>query len=93
MSLSSDKIIEFLEAQLKLSTRDIFPDSWEDVLLFSTGILDSFHLMDLIVFIERESGKKIHPRNISLANFDSVQKIIVFLSEHDAPFANKEVLS
>lgn len=48
--------------------------------LFSSGILDSFNLVDLVNFIENEAEIRINPFDMSLENLDSIDKIIEFVN-------------
>ena len=46
--------------------------------LFSGGLIDSLSVMDLVCFVEREIGHAVPPTEISLENFDSVNRIVRF---------------
>lgn len=48
--------------------------------LFSTGLLDSFNLIDLVTHIEAAAGIKITPGEISLENLDSIERVQAFVS-------------
>ena len=48
-------------------------------LLFSSGILDSFNLVSLMSYIEREAGFRINPTEVSLDNFDSIDRILRYV--------------
>ncbi len=50
----------------------------DDAPLFSSGIIDSLDLLDLVVLVESELNTKVTPGQLSLANFDSINKIIGF---------------
>lgn len=50
----------------------------DDAPLFSSGIIDSLDLLDLVVLVESELNTKVTPGQLSLANFDSINKIISF---------------
>lgn len=50
----------------------------DDAALFSAGIIDSMDLLDLVVLVENEFNTKITPGQLTLDNFDSIEKIIVF---------------
>jgi len=52
-----------------------------DTLLFSTGVLDSFSLVDLIAYVEKEEGITINPTEVILDNFDSVDRIVRFVEK------------
>lgn len=47
--------------------------------LFSSGMLDSFSLVDIVSFVEDRTGLKVKPGEIQLANFDSVARITDFV--------------
>lgn len=46
-----------------------------DTPLFSSGALDSFNMIELIVFVEQQNNIKIKPMDVNLDNLDSVRKI------------------
>ena len=47
--------------------------------LLSSGVIDSLNLLQLISFVEKESGIKIRPRDMALKHFDSITRILAFL--------------
>jgi acyl carrier protein len=46
--------------------------------LFTSGIIDSLGVMDLVSFVEGEIGCAIPPAEITLDNFNSVNRIVRF---------------
>ncbi len=72
--VSEDAIFEFLETDLGLEVDGL--DSADP--LFSTGAVDSFALVSLILFLEREGGFRINPADVNLDNLDSVEKMLAF---------------
>ena len=46
--------------------------------LFSGGLIDSLSVMDLVGFVERETGRAIPLADITLDNFDSIARIVVY---------------
>ncbi len=48
--------------------------------LFSSGLLDSFDLAELLAFVEAFASRRIRPSDVSLENFDSVERILLFAS-------------
>lgn len=77
MKVTGEKIRDYVVEVLNVPSNEITPDA----LLFSTGILDSIMLMELISFIEKEGGGKIPARAISLSNFDSINRMIAYLNK------------
>jgi acyl carrier protein len=51
----------------------------DDDLLFSSGIVDSVSLIDLVEFVEREAGFKVSPAELTLEAWDSISQIIAFV--------------
>ena len=51
----------------------------ENTPLFSSNLLDSFSMVDLIMFIEKEGGVRLDPADVSLDNLDSIGRILKFV--------------
>jgi acyl carrier protein len=54
----------------------------DDTPLFSTGLLDSFHLLDVIVFIESHLGRRLSPLEVHLDHIDTPRRILAYLAKH-----------
>jgi acyl carrier protein len=52
----------------------------EDTPLFSSGILDSMNLLDLVRFVESFYGIRIGPADMSLRNLDSIAQIKAYVA-------------
>ncbi len=52
--------------------------------LFSSGIIDSFSLVTLMTFIENSGEVSILPSDVTLENFDSIDRITQFISTKQA---------
>ena len=52
--------------------------------LFSSGLLDSFHLVELVEALEAEFAIRIRPSDFSMRNFDSIDSIVAFLNRKRA---------
>ena len=74
MSLDRDSLLKYLETSAGVPVADIE----DETLLFSNGILDSFSMMDLIMFIENEGGFRIQPDEVTFENLDSIERILRF---------------
>ena len=80
MPVSVDSLTQFIVDSFGASH-----DEFEaDTRLFSSGILDSFNLVELISYIESESGISIRPTEVTLENLDSIQRILSFIREKRA---------
>jgi len=51
----------------------------DDTKLFSSGLIDSLSVVDLVCFVEREIGKRVPAVDITLKNFDSIARIVTFV--------------
>ncbi len=50
-----------------------------DSTLFSSGLLDSVAMLDLIVYVEATAGIEIRPEDVTLDNFDTPDRIVRFV--------------
>ena len=53
-------------------------------LLFSGGVIDSHMLLSLITYIEGQTGLSISTGNLSLENFDSIERMLAFINANRA---------
>lgn len=74
--LDSGAIREIICKQFQLSPDEVL----DDTELFSSGLLDSFHLVELISVLEKASGRRIKPGEINLENLDTPERISRFLA-------------
>ncbi len=74
VALTDETLIRFLRDDLALDTSGIHADT----LLFSSGVIDSFALINLMTMIETEGGVRISPADVNLANFDSIERILKY---------------
>jgi acyl carrier protein len=51
----------------------------ESTPLFSSNLLDSFKMVDLILLIEKAYGFRIGAADLTLENFDSISRIEAFI--------------
>jgi acyl carrier protein len=77
MAFGKELLFTFMNDRLGLDVTDVD----EDTPLFSSGIIDSAGMADLIVFIESESNVKFEPDDISLDNLDSIGRILGFVGD------------
>jgi acyl carrier protein len=74
MALSRESLLDALRNELGVDTAPLNDDSP----LFSSGLIDSFSLVTLIVFIEKEAQIKVQPLDVNLENLDTVARILNF---------------
>lgn len=75
MALDRDSLRRYLHEKQGLELED-FDD---DTLLFSSGLIDSFSMVDLILFIEDTADLRVHPADVTLDHLDSVNRILAFV--------------
>ena len=72
---STDDIRRFLSATFSLPAAELK----DGTPLFSSGRLDSFHLIELLGGLESTYGVKVSPGEVSLENLDTPQRMAEFL--------------
>ena len=72
LPLTRDDILEHLKTEAGADTNGIDGET----LLFSSGMIDSFAMVSLIVFIERSCGIRIKPTEVTMDNLDSIERIL-----------------
>jgi acyl carrier protein len=77
MALTKTRLIEFLRDEAAVDI-DAIDDA---TLLFSSGLADSFMLMNVLAFVEQEENKRVSVGDVTLENFDSVDRIMTFASQ------------
>jgi acyl carrier protein len=55
----------------------------DDDLLFTSGLLDSVAMMNLITFLEEKTGADVRPADVTLDNFDSLTRIATYAATLD----------
>lgn len=76
MPVTYEGLVQFMEDELAVDPAEISPDT----LLFSEGIIDSFALVSLMTFLEQEGGFMVDPADVNLENFDSLDRILNYVS-------------
>jgi acyl carrier protein len=52
-----------------------------DEALISSGLIDSFHLVDLALYVEDRFGVRIDDSELSAATFDNLNELAVLIQE------------
>ena len=80
MTFRKELLLNFMSDRLGVDTVDVD----EDTPLFSSGMIDSVGMTELIGFVESESNVTFGPDDITLDNLDSIGRILGFLRNgHD----------
>ncbi len=78
--LTRKALLDYLEQH----SREDLADVKDDTELFSSGIIDSFAMVELLMFLEKFTGSKLGPEDIDLDNLDSVSRILKFVERRQA---------
>jgi acyl carrier protein len=80
MALTRDGLVGFLKKELGVNVSKINDQSP----LFSGGVIDSHMLLSLITYIEGQTALQISTGDLSLENFDSLERILAFIERKQA---------
>ena len=76
MGLTETAIRSWLIENIDITNEELKPETK----LFSSGLLDSFTLMDMVLFIEKSAGIKVKATELTLGNMDSVKNILTYVA-------------
>jgi acyl carrier protein len=76
MPVTYNNLVQFMEDELAVERDEIAPDT----LLFSRGVIDSFALVSLMTYLEQEGDFMVDPTDVNLDNFDSIERILSYVS-------------
>lgn len=74
MAVTRESLVAFFADTFGLEPEELS----DDAPIFSQGRLDSFNLVELVAFLERELKKKIGAMEVNLNNLDTLAKILAF---------------
>ena len=72
MTTFQSRLLEYVRRDL-LRRSDVAVD--EDTYLFDDGLIDSLKILQLIAFVEIETGQAIPDRDVVMSNFRTVRTI------------------
>lgn len=75
MPVNLELITTFMDQDLGIDTKDLTLDTP----LFSEGIIDSFSLVSLVIFVEETFALRVGALDVNLANFDSLDRIARYI--------------
>lgn len=74
MKLTREALLEYLQKNMGVDVSRLD----DDMPLFSSGLIDSFCLVEMVVFLEEKMGRRFQPEELSLPNVDTIGKILAF---------------
>ena len=76
MDLNGKLLLQYIEENLGVDASEID----EDTPLFSSGLIDSGGMADLIVYVETEGRLSFKPEDITLDHLDTIGRILSFVA-------------
>ena len=80
MALTKEKLIDHIADRFNVPAAELQGDA----LIFSSGLLDSFTMMEIIEYVEREAGIRVGVTDVHLDNLDSIDRIMNFVAKQTA---------
>ena len=74
MDLDASRIRADVRAYL-INEFGLAPSTSDDAALFSSGLLDSFNVFQLLAFCEQTYALRISPLDVGLESFDSIDNV------------------
>jgi acyl carrier protein len=74
MTMNSQDLIDYLRNELHLE-EPLDPGT----ALFSTGLLDSVAMLNVIGFVEERAGIEVPATDVTLENFDTPERIVTYV--------------
>ena len=73
--IDSDSLLAFLEEDLGVDIDGVEADTP----LFSSQLVDSFALVTLMMFLEKQTGIRIAPVDVNLDNMDTIARMLAYV--------------
>ncbi len=77
MELNRETVLKYLGKQTRADVSAV-TDKTE---LFSTGLIDSYVMVDLMFWLQRETGISIDPDDFIIDNIDTIERMLAFVGE------------
>ena len=77
MSIDKQTIVGFICDNYNISESDVDGDTD----LFSSGILDSFSMLDLVSYVEKTAGIRFGVLDLNLDNISTIEKILNYVAK------------
>ena len=76
MAVTHDALLSYLREKLRVDTTKIGPQTP----LVTSDLVDSFGLVELVLFIEKNCRIKMKASEVNLDNLDSIERILAFVA-------------
>lgn len=74
--IERDELLHFFRRTLRVDVGKLT----DDTPLFSSGVVDSFQLVEFIAFVEGRIGRRLGVDEVTLENFDTLGRVQRFIS-------------
>ncbi|MCC6192734.1 MAG: acyl carrier protein [Anaerolineales bacterium] len=81
MGTTNEQLREYIASQILKQPNRPIPD---DEALISSGLIDSFSLVDLAMFVEDQFGVRIDDSELNAATFDSLAQLAGLIEQRQA---------
>lgn len=78
MAVTREQLLKFLSTK---KTRTDLSKVDDETELFSSGLIDSFAMIDLMTWLEKQTGKRINPADVGFENLDTIGRILTFTTK------------
>ena len=76
--MDRDALIDHMQERMGLDPEGVD----DDTPLFSTGVLDSFSMVDLIFYSESHTGRRMSTGEVSLDNLDTLGGVLRYVAQN-----------
>jgi acyl carrier protein len=77
----SNTLAQYIAAKILQQPRRVIAP---DAPLISSGLIDSFHLVDLSLFVEEQYGVRIDDSELNKETFDSIEQLTAIIQERQS---------
>ena len=84
MAVTREELMKFLTKKAPRRKREEFAKISDDTPLFSTGVIDSFALIDFATWLGKKLGKRFTADDVTLEDLDTVERIMTFAAKHSS---------
>jgi len=78
--LTREALVQYMQDELGVDLGGVDDDSP----LFTSGVVDSFAIVELLLFLEKYTGGRLAPEDITLDHLDTIRQILDFTAARTA---------
>ena len=81
LNIDVNSLVNFINHDLLLNRLSDEQDITEHTDLINTGVIDSLSLIQLVTYLEKQTGIQVHDADVNPDNFRSVSTIVSYLQQ------------